>query len=69
MGCTYRAEVAAGVSDARHYREVGVPVVGFSPVRRSPVLLHADDEFIPVEVFLDGIQRYEVLISALANLI
>lgn len=34
----------------------------------TPVLLHDNDEFLNAQVFLNGIDIYEKLIPALANL-
>ena len=48
--------------------EASVPVLGFSPMRRKPVLLHCHDEYLPVDVFLEGIRVYERLLPELANL-
>ena len=69
MGCPYKAEVFQGATDGRHLREVGVPVVGFSPIRHSPMLLHTHDECLSVEQFLEGIRIYQHIIPALANML
>ena len=61
-------EIFPGGTDGRYLREQGLPVIGFSPIRRSPILLHCHDEYLPVDVFLEGIRVYERLIPALANL-
>ena len=44
-----------------------VPCFGFSPMRRTPVLLHDHDEFVPVASFLEGISVYETLLTRLAG--
>lgn len=61
-------EIFPGGTDGRYLREQGLPVIGFSPIRRTPILLHCHDEYLPVDVFLEGIRVYERLIPALANL-
>ena len=55
-------------TDGRYLREVGVPVLGFSPIRLQPVLLHDHDERLSVECYLEGVRVYEKLIPALANM-
>lgn len=47
--------------------QVGIPVIGFSPIMNTPVLLHAHDEFLNKEVFLKGIKIYENVIKGIAN--
>ena len=64
----FESEVFPACTDGRYLREAGVPVVGFSPMRRTPALLHCHDEYLPVDVFLEGIRVYERLLPALANL-
>lgn len=48
--------------------QVGIPVVGFSPINNTPVLLHANDEYLNTATFLKGIQVYLHIIPAVANL-
>jgi aminoacylase len=36
-------------------------------MRNTPILLHDHDEFIPIDVFLEGIDVYEKIIPVLAN--
>ena len=38
-----------------------------SPMRNTPILLHDHDEFLGVDVFLEGIRVYEALLPALYN--
>ncbi|XP_063227654.1 aminoacylase-1-like [Bacillus rossius redtenbacheri] len=56
-----------GGTDSRYVRLVGIPALGFSPMNRTPVLLHDHDEFLNEKVFLHGIDIYERLIPAVAN--
>jgi hypothetical protein len=72
---------------------VGIPAFGFSPINRTPILLHDHNEFLSAkvhspspryfaftrarltphhpascfQVFLDGVQIYTSLITALAG--
>nr|CAD7200457.1 unnamed protein product [Timema douglasi] len=59
--------ICPGITDARHYRKVGLPALGFSPINNTPCLVHEADEFLNRKIFLDGIKIYVRLISALAN--
>jgi len=67
-GYSFKPQIFQGATDGRHLREMGVPIVGFSPLRRTPMLLHAHDEFLSVERFLEGVHIYELLIPELANM-
>lgn len=68
LGAQIKKVVFPGGTDSRYCRGVGIPVVGFSPMNNTPVLLHANDEFLNKSVFLRGIQIYEEIIPAVANL-
>jgi len=46
---------------------LGIPAIGFSPMNNTRVLMHADDEYLNVTTFLNGINIYRDLISAVAN--
>lgn len=61
-------EIFSAATDGRFLRDAGYPVIGFSPMRNTPVLLHDNDEFIHRAMFLEGIEVYSELIPALANL-
>ncbi|KAF4530315.1 hypothetical protein B566_EDAN018457 [Ephemera danica] len=67
MNMNMEPRIFCGATDARFIREIGIPALGFSPMVRTPVLLHAHDEFLNERVFLDGIAIYERLITAVAN--
>lgn len=47
--------------------QVGIPALGFSPMNRTPVLLHDHDERLHETVFLRGIDIYTRLLSVLAS--
>ncbi|XP_077284750.1 aminoacylase-1-like [Arctopsyche grandis] len=57
-----------GGTDSRFIRGVGLPAFGFSPMNRTPVLLHDHDEYLHADVYLKGIDIYEKLITAVANI-
>lgn len=48
-------------------KQTGIPAIGFSPIDRTPVLLHDNDEFLSADTYLRGIQIYRALIQNLGN--
>ncbi len=67
MGHKIEVEVLPGATDSRMVRELGIPAFGFSPMRRSPILLHEHNEYIDESVFIEGIGVYEKLLPRLAD--
>jgi aminoacylase len=64
----HEPSIFPAASDARWVRlMLNCPCFGFSPMRNTPILLHDHDEFIPIDVFLEGIDVYEKIIPVLAN--
>ncbi|KOB65554.1 Aminoacylase-1, partial [Operophtera brumata] len=51
----------------RYLREKGIPALGFSPMSNTEPGLHEHDERLKLDVFLRGIQIYEALVPAIAN--
>jgi aminoacylase len=47
--------------------KAGIPVIVFSPMPMTPVLLHDHDEFINEDIFLKGIETYMDVIENLIN--
>lgn len=67
MKLTLEPEIFPAATDSRYLRAVGVPALGFSPMNRTPVLLHDHDERLHEAVFLRGIDIYTRLLPALAS--
>merc|ERR1719341_619587 len=61
-------KIFPAATDSRYIREVGVPAIGFSPLHRTPVLLHDHNEFIYESIFLKGIDIFVDMIANLADL-
>uniref|UniRef100_A0A2I3RLH2 N-acyl-aliphatic-L-amino acid amidohydrolase n=1 Tax=Pan troglodytes TaxID=9598 RepID=A0A2I3RLH2_PANTR len=59
--------IMPAATDNRYIRAVGVPALGFSPMNRTPVLLHDHDERLHEAVFLRGVDIYTRLLPALAS--
>lgn len=60
-------EVFPAATDGRFFRKAKVPVFGFSPIRNTPILLHDHNEFLPVDVFMQGIEVYTRVLKSLAS--
>ncbi|XP_068247489.1 aminoacylase-1-like [Palaemon carinicauda] len=61
-------EIFPASTDSKYIRMLGIPALGFSPINNTPILLHDNNEFLNEETFLRGIEIYETIIPALANL-
>lgn len=66
-GVEIEPDIFPASTDSRYLRELGIPALGFSPMRNTPILLHDHNEYIDQSVFADGIRVYERLITALAS--
>lgn len=47
-----RPEILASTTDARYIRQKGIPVLGFSPMKNTPILLHDHNEVKQLFQFL-----------------
>jgi aminoacylase len=54
-------------TDSRYVRRVGLPAFGFSPMRRTPSLLHDHNEYLQRSVYLEGVEVMTTLIQQLAS--
>jgi len=64
----HEPSIFPAATDSRWIRLIlGVPCFGFSPMRKCPILLHDHDEFIPVNIFLEGIGIYEKLLPNITD--
>ncbi|CAN8064180.1 unnamed protein product [Agarophyton chilense] len=54
-------------TDARYLRMKGIPSFGFSPINKSPDLLHKHNEYLPVDTYLRGIRIYQNIIRDIAD--
>ncbi|KAJ0068717.1 hypothetical protein NL108_010791 [Boleophthalmus pectinirostris] len=69
MNMKLEKEIFPAATDSRFIRAVGLPAIGFSPMNRTPILLHDHNEFLNEQVFLRGISIYQRLIPALASVL
>ena len=56
-------EIFPGATDSRYIRKAGIPAIGISPIRNTPVLLHAHNEYLTVDGYLEGITFYTNLMQ------
>lgn len=61
--------VQAGFTDARFFRRMGIPAVGFNPFPLTEVdgLSHTDGEHLPLEAFRFGLEWYVRTVAHLAG--
>ncbi|XP_063822628.1 aminoacylase-1-like isoform X1 [Ostrinia nubilalis] len=68
MGYNLVPVVCPATSDMLHIRNIGIPAIGFAPKRRTTSRAHDIDEYLNIDIFLEGIDIYVSLITNLANL-
>ncbi|KAM6558094.1 hypothetical protein CsatA_027333 [Cannabis sativa] len=59
-----KPEIFPASTDARYFRDQGLPAIGFSPMANTPILLHDHNEFLNIAEYLKGIEVYESIIKA-----
>ncbi|KAL7237238.1 hypothetical protein ACSBR2_003514 [Camellia fascicularis] len=62
-----KPEIFPASTDARYFRERGLPAIGFSPMANTPILLHDHNEFLSKDEYLKGIDIYESIIRDYAS--
>jgi len=62
-----KPEIFPASTDARYFRQIGLPAFGFSPMANTPILLHDHNEFLHKDEYLKGIGVYESIIRVLAT--
>lgn len=67
VGINIEPEIFPAGTDSRFIRQLGIPALGFSPMRNTPILLHDHNEYIDQDVFLVGVGIYERLIAGMAS--
>ncbi|GFS37665.1 hypothetical protein Acr_00g0053330 [Actinidia rufa] len=62
-----KTEIFPTSTDARYYRDKGLPAIGFSPITNTPILLHDHHEFLRKDEYLKRVDTYESIIKAYAS--
>lgn len=60
--------IMPAATDVRHFRNIGIPSFGFSPMNNIKRLAHDHNEYLNENLFLRGIELYEQLLPKLFNL-
>ncbi|EEY64299.1 aminoacylase, metalloprotease family M20A, putative [Phytophthora infestans T30-4] len=58
IGETLETEIFPAATDSRFLRQLGVPAIGFSPMKRTEIQLHEHNESLPKDTFLHGVSVY-----------
>ncbi|XVF67110.1 hypothetical protein PTKIN_Ptkin10aG0094400 [Pterospermum kingtungense] len=69
VGKSGKPEIFPASTDARYFRQLGIPAIGFSPMANTPILLHDHNEFLNQDEYLRGIDVYESIIKAYTSYI
>ncbi|KAA8535911.1 hypothetical protein F0562_028389 [Nyssa sinensis] len=64
-----KPEIFPASTDARYFREQGLPAIGFSPMANTPILLHDHNEFLNKDEYLEGIDAYKSIIKTYASFV
>uniref|UniRef100_A0A146M4Z9 N-acyl-aliphatic-L-amino acid amidohydrolase n=2 Tax=Lygus hesperus TaxID=30085 RepID=A0A146M4Z9_LYGHE len=67
MGHKYIISAFCGGTDSRFLRQQGILALGLTPMKNTPVLLHDNNEYIPEDQFLKGIDLYVEMVKALTE--
>ncbi|GMH02891.1 hypothetical protein Nepgr_004730 [Nepenthes gracilis] len=62
-----KPEIFPAATDARSFRQLGFPAIGFSPMANTPILLHDHNEFLNQAEYLKGVDIYVSIIKAYAS--
>ncbi|ETN01959.1 hypothetical protein PPTG_16645 [Phytophthora nicotianae INRA-310] len=61
IGEEIETEIFPAATDSRYLRKAGVQAIGFSPMKRTEILLHEHNEYLHKDTFLHGIKVYEAV--------
>ncbi|KAL7561049.1 hypothetical protein ACA910_011885 [Epithemia clementina (nom. ined.)] len=67
MGLAIEPQIFPAATDSRFLRALGIRALGFSPMKETEIMLHENDEYIPQDLYLEGIAVYVGLIRRLAS--
>ncbi|KAF1779487.1 Peptidase M20, dimerization domain [Phytophthora cactorum] len=61
IGEKIEMEIFPAATDSRYLRKAGVQAIGFSPMKKTEILLHEHNEYLHKDTFLHGIKVYETI--------
>lgn len=62
-----KPEIRSGSTDAYFFRQQGLPAIGFSPMKNTPILAHDHNEYLNQAEYLKGVDVYISIIKAFAS--
>ncbi|KAF5307412.1 hypothetical protein FQR65_LT06926 [Abscondita terminalis] len=68
LGFPMQVGILSANTDARFLRAVGVPTIAFNCNRYTAKRSHGDNEYLNINVFLDGITIYKEIIAGISNI-
>ena len=68
FGVPLERAIFPAATDSRYVRRVGVPAFGFSPMRKTPSLLHDHDEYLNHQTYAEGVDVMTEIVRNLASL-
>ncbi|EFH55809.1 hypothetical protein ARALYDRAFT_345276 [Arabidopsis lyrata subsp. lyrata] len=63
-GLISEPEIFPAGTDSRYFRRAGLPAIGFSPISKTPSLLHDHNEYVSQSEYLKGIDMYVSILKA-----
>ncbi|CAG8547824.1 9357_t:CDS:2 [Ambispora gerdemannii] len=60
-------EIFPAATDSRYIREIGIPALGVSYIKNTPVLLHDHNERLNEKIYLEGLEFYTDLLGVLGD--
>ncbi|KAJ2767715.1 adenylate cyclase, partial [Coemansia nantahalensis] len=67
QGIAIEREIFPAATDSRYLRRAGIPALGVTPLRNTPILLHDHNEYVLQSDVLAGIEFYARIVAAVAN--
>jgi aminoacylase len=68
FGVPVEKTIFPAATDSRYVRRVGVPAFGFSPMRKTPSLLHDHNEYLNRQTYAEGVAVMTAVVRDLASL-
>ncbi|KAJ2715491.1 adenylate cyclase [Coemansia spiralis] len=67
QGIAIEREIFPAATDSRYLRRAGIPALGVTPLRNTPILLHDHNEYVLQSDVLAGVEFYARVVAAVAN--
>lgn len=67
MDIDVKPEIFPAATDSRFLRQLGIKAFGFSPIRRSAIMLHENNEYLEEDAFIEGCNVYVVVLQTISS--